>query len=169
MKKVASSESGEKYAQIKHCLQEKRVQYSSKQICGGSWCETTTGDGLFTIQKALLWIMDSQTCSFWTQLISCYLMDWSGVDYLWIIVMFLSAVWTLILTAPIHCRGCIGERVMEFYISSNLFPWTNKLIYISDGLRVNTFFSTFSFFKVFLWNYGYVQNVFFSFSKSSNF
>ncbi len=39
-------------------------------------------------------------------------MDWSGVDYLWIIVMFLSAVWTLILTAPIHCRGFIGEQVM---------------------------------------------------------
>ncbi len=39
-------------------------------------------------------------------------MDWSGVDYLWIIVMFLSAVWTLILTAPIHCRGSIGERVI---------------------------------------------------------
>ncbi len=37
-------------------------------------------------------------------------MDWSGVDYLWIIVMFLSAVWTLILTAPIHCRGFIGEQ-----------------------------------------------------------
>ncbi len=32
-------------------------------------------------------------------------MDWSRVDYLWIIVMFLSDVWTLILTAPIHCRG----------------------------------------------------------------
>uniref|UniRef100_A0A8C2I8L2 cAMP-dependent protein kinase type II regulatory subunit n=1 Tax=Cyprinus carpio TaxID=7962 RepID=A0A8C2I8L2_CYPCA len=32
----------------------------------------------------------------------CSLMDWSAVDYLWIIVMFLSAVWTLILTAPIH-------------------------------------------------------------------
>ncbi len=29
-------------------------------------------------------------------------MAWSGVDDLWIIVMFLSAVWTLILTAPIH-------------------------------------------------------------------
>ncbi len=40
------------------------------------------------------------------------LMDWSGVDYLWIIVMFLSAVWTLILTAPIHCWGSIGEEVM---------------------------------------------------------
>ncbi len=37
--------------------------------------------------------------------------DWS-VDYLWVIVMFLSAVWTLILTAPIHCRGFIGEQVM---------------------------------------------------------
>ncbi len=30
-----------------------------------------------------------------------YLKDWSGVDYCDI----LSAVWTLILTAPIHCRG----------------------------------------------------------------
>ncbi len=34
-------------------------------------------------------------------------MDWRNVDYLWIIVMFLSALWTLILTAPIHCRGSI--------------------------------------------------------------
>ncbi len=31
----------------------------------------------------------------------------------WTIVMFLSAVWTLILTAPIHCRGSIAEQVME--------------------------------------------------------
>ncbi len=30
---------------------------------------------------------------------------WTGV--VWIIVMFLSAVWTLILTAPIHLRGSI--------------------------------------------------------------
>ncbi len=43
------------------------------------------------------------------------------MDYLWIIVMFLAAVWTLILTAPIHCRGSIGEQVMEWYISPNLF------------------------------------------------
>ncbi len=61
-------------------------------------------------------------------------MDWSGVDYLWIIMMFLSAVWTLILTAPIHCRGSIGEHVMECYISPNLFWWRNKLIYILDSL-----------------------------------
>ncbi len=25
------------------------------------------------------------------------------MDYLWIIVMFVSTIWTLILTAPIHC------------------------------------------------------------------
>ncbi len=31
---------------------------------------------------------------------------------LWIIVMFVSAVWALILTAPIHCRGSIGEQEM---------------------------------------------------------
>ncbi len=36
----------------------------------------------------------------------------SGVDYLCNIVMFLSAVWTLILTAPIHRRGSIDEEVM---------------------------------------------------------
>ncbi len=34
------------------------------------------------------------------------------IEVVWIIVMFLSAVWTLILTAPIHCRGSIGEQVM---------------------------------------------------------
>ncbi len=50
-------------------------------------------------------------------------MDWSGVDYLWIIVMFLSAVWQHILTAPIHCRGSVG---------TNLFWWRNKQIL--DGL-----------------------------------
>ncbi len=33
---------------------------------------------------------------------------WTGV--VWIIVMFLSAVWTLILTAPIHCRASIVEQ-----------------------------------------------------------
>ncbi len=43
---------------------------------------------------------------------------WTGV--VWIIVMFLSAVWTLILTAPIHCRASIAELVMQYYISPNL-------------------------------------------------
>ncbi len=35
---------------------------------------------------------------------------WTGVA--WIIVMFLSSVWTLSLTAPIHCRGFTKMQVM---------------------------------------------------------
>ncbi len=34
---------------------------------------------------------------------------WTGV--LWVTVMFVAAVWTLILMAPIHCRGSTGEQV----------------------------------------------------------
>ncbi len=32
--------------------------------------------------------------------------------FLWIIVMYLSAVWTLILKAPIHCIGSTGEQIL---------------------------------------------------------
>ncbi len=35
------------------------------------------------------------------------------MDYLRIIVIFLSAVWTLIPMAPIHCRGSIDEQMMQ--------------------------------------------------------
>ncbi len=45
--------------------------------------------------------------------------DWSGVDYMWIIVMFYQ-LFGLILTAPIHCRASIAEQVMQCYISPNL-------------------------------------------------
>ncbi len=58
----------------------------------------------------------------------------------WIIVMCLSTVWSLILTAPIHCRGSIGEQVMECYISPNMMK-KQKLILILDGLRVSKCFS----------------------------
>ncbi len=54
-------------------------------------------------------------------------MDWSGVDYVWIIVMFLSAVWTLILTAPIHCRASIAETLMQWHISTNLMKTQTPL------------------------------------------
>ncbi len=38
-------------------------------------------------------------------------MDWSSLDYCEV----LAAVWTLILTAPIHCRGSIIEQIMECF------------------------------------------------------
>ncbi len=58
---------------------------------------------------------------------------WTGV--VWIIVMFLSAVWTLILTAPIHCRGSKWWNATFLQIW-----WRNKLIYIFNGLRVKHIF-----------------------------
>ncbi len=42
--------------------------------------------------------------------------------------MFLSAVWTLILMAPIHCRGSIGEQVLYRYVAKNL-NMLKKLIF----------------------------------------
>ncbi len=54
---------------------------------------------------------------------------WTGV-VVWITLdkMFLSTVWTLILTAPIHYSG-----------------WKNKLIYILDSLSLSEFSASFHF------------------------
>ncbi len=81
---------------------------------GGFWGERTTEHGTFHWRKYYyaLWthIMDNilvlskknlnGVASSNMQLFRFT----SCVGYLWNIVMFLSAVWTLILTAPIHCR-----------------------------------------------------------------
>ncbi len=56
-------------------------------------------------------------------------------DYLGIIVMFLSAVWTLILTAPIHCRGSIGD---PSDLILNICSDEETISYILDSLRVST-------------------------------
>ncbi len=67
---------------------------------------------------------------------------WTGV--VWIIVMFLSAVWTLILTAPIHCRASIAETLMQWHISPNLMK---KQTHLNLGLpEGEDIFSQFSFF-----------------------
>ncbi len=60
----------------------------------------------------------------------------------WITVTFVSVVWTLILTAPIHSRGSICDQLMLYWIFPNVFTWRNKLIYILDGL---TFSANFRF------------------------
>ncbi len=62
---------------------------------------------------------------------------WTGI--MWIIVMYLLAVFirTLILTAPIHCKGSIVQDVMLNYSKYVLMNKTViKLIYILDDLRV---------------------------------
>ncbi len=60
---------------------------------------------------------------------------WTGL--VWIIVMFLSAVWTLILTAPIHCRGSIGEQVILNFSKSVLMK---KQTHLQLGLSVEQIF-----------------------------
>ncbi len=79
----------------------------------------------FLLEKAILWVEDvyfSQKQWFEVKnnlrmdlfltnmFINTYINWWTGE--VWIIVMFLSAVWTLILTAPIHCKGSIDEQMM---------------------------------------------------------
>ncbi len=72
-----------------------------------------------------------------------YCWFFSSYAYLCNIVMFLSAVWPLILTAPIHYRGSIGEQVMWnfsvpclltfiYALSVNIFSaklWVNYLFH----------------------------------------
>ncbi len=63
-------------------------------------------------------------------------MYWSGVDYLWIIVMFYQLFLALILTAPIHSRGSIVDKVMRSYISPNLFGWALQKLPILRSIFV---------------------------------
>ncbi len=53
-------------------------------------------------------LFTSQDVNWWTGVV------WITCGLLW---CFFSAVWTLILTAPIHCRGSIVEQVMQCYFS----------------------------------------------------
>ncbi len=103
----------------------------------GFWCERTTGDGLFHRRKCyyglwthilarsdglkLKWLNNGFFFITNKQLFASEDVNWwTGVVWSWIIEVFLSAVWIFILTAPIHCRGYIGEQVMRCSISSNL-------------------------------------------------
>ncbi len=119
--KVFWSESGEKSASDQAAFTS---QNSSKQICGWILMWKTTADALFHWRKSYYGL--------WTHILvkNILMMDllqllsspdvnwWTGV--VWIIVMFLPAVWTLILTAPIHCRASIAETLMQRHISTNL-------------------------------------------------
>ncbi len=65
---------------------------------------------------------------------------WTGV--VCNIVMFLSTVWTLILTAPIHCIASIGEQVIQCYIFPNLMKkqthlhlWWPEDVYIFRNVQ----------------------------------
>ncbi len=86
----SSAESGEKSAQIKHCLQAKTALH---KYVGGFCCERQQEMDFY---NGRIFIM---SCFF-------FLKQWFEVK---LIVVFLSAVWTLVLTAPIHFRASIAE------------------------------------------------------------
>ncbi len=146
------SESGEKAAQIKHRLQDKTAL---NKYVTGFWCERQQEMdwrkryyGLWThilvknfLMMDLFQLLSSQDVNWWTGVV-------------WIIVMFLSAVWTLILTAPIHCRASIDETLMQCYISPNMMK--NTFILILDGLRISTFSANF---HVFVWTIPCINKV----------
>ncbi len=128
---VIWSESGEKSAQIKPRLQ---AETDLNKYVAGFWC------GLFHWRRRYgLWtriLVKNILMLDLFQLLSSPDVNWLTGDYLWIIVMFLSAVWTLILTAPIHCRASIAETLMQRHISPNMFP---------SSLRLSTFSAKFHF------------------------
>ncbi len=118
--KVVWSGSGEKSAQIKHCLKAKTVHNSSKQMCVWIWMWDSTGEAKY-YNGLCTHILVRRDCFKLKHLNDGFVyfvfsMDWSGVDYCDV----LSAVWSLILTAPIHWRVSIAEEVMQCYISPNL-------------------------------------------------
>ncbi len=96
-----------KRKQSKHFLHEN---------VGGFWCERATVDGLFnggSFIKDYGWFWPEAKLN--TQLFASKDINWwTGVVWVacGLLRCFFSAVWTLILTAPIHCRGSTGEQLM---------------------------------------------------------
>ncbi len=148
----SSSESEELYAQIKHCLQAETVQNRSKQLDLSISMWEDNRRWTFSLEEVLVihrmtrilarrskikWSIEHTAFGFKR----CLLMDWSGVDYLWIIVMFSSAVWTLVLTRhPFTAEDPLVSKWNATYLQ---IWWRNKLIYIFRALRVGTFSENF--------------------------
>ncbi len=79
--KVVWSESGEKSAQIKHCLQAKIVQNSSEQTCGWILMWETTGDGLFHLRTRYYgsWTRKLQPLTFRHQVFMQHRRYWKNI------------------------------------------------------------------------------------------
>ncbi len=92
----------------------------------------------FSLEEAILWTINlyfKQKQRFNDGFIyykhSCSLhKTWiNGLDWCGLLVMFLSAVWILIMTAPIRCRGSTGEHLgWPDFQQMFIFGWTIPLI-----------------------------------------
>ncbi len=138
--------SGEKSAQIKHRLQAKTVQNSSKQICGWNLMWETTGDALLHWRKRYygLWFQVKNVFVSHKHVDYCLLkmltdgLEWCGL--LWgLYQLFGLSFWRHPFTAedPLLRQWC-RDTFLQIW-------WRNKLIYILDNLRVSTFSANFHF------------------------
>ncbi len=125
------------------CLEVFWTDFTSERslICG--YFSLDSDEMTFSLEKAILWIEDSHfsqkqrfkvkrvlmmdlfITNIWSFSLHMMLID--GLEWCGLLWFFLSAIWTLILMAPIHCRGSIGEHATFLQIW-----WRNKLLYISD-------------------------------------
>ncbi len=89
-------------------------------------CLDSCSDGTHSLQSIHYWASDVML-NFWKSVPTKKQthLGWTEVDFL-----FLTAVWTLVLTAPIHCRASITEQTHlgwtdGEYIFSNFHFWVN--------------------------------------------
>ncbi len=112
------SESGEKSAD------QNSPKTALNKYVAEFWCERRQEMDFYHWRKSYyglwthIWVKNVLMLDLFDLLSSPDVNWWTGV--VWIIVMFLSAVWTLILTAPIHIHWSIAETLMLRHISTNL-------------------------------------------------
>ncbi len=134
----------------------KQVQNSSKQICQlrgqqrmhffhwrkhycGLWTGILAGSNGFKVKMPIMYLFLRETQHFTSHAVNWG--TWTGV--VWIIVMFLSAVWTLILTAPFTAEDPLVSKWCNAQFH-NSFWWRNKTHEWPEG-RVSTFSANFQF------------------------
>ncbi len=111
--------------------QKKKIQNSCKKIC--SWILMWEDNSVrcVSLDELLLWtgILASNGLKIKHLNDGFVSYKCSRVDYLWIIVMFLSAVWTVwsFWRHPFTSEDPSVSKWCKCYISPNLFRWRNKL------------------------------------------
>ncbi len=131
------------------------AQNSSKQIFWCIWMEFFTGGSLMDYRLAfkpeiMVWVKQNNKLKCLNNFVSdkyaafyfteCYFMNWSGVDRC---DVFLSAVWTLNLTAPIHYHF--------FYL--HFFWWVGVHLILSLTCIITVYISVFLN-RTFKWGFG---------------
>ncbi len=133
-------QSGEKYSQIKHCLHAKTVHNNSK-ICQGFLMWGQRGMGitggsvimdyglLFCPEATVINALIMDLCFLQIHSFSLHKTLIDGLESCGLLVGNCDVLisWTVILTAPIHCRGSTSEQVMLNFSKSALMQKNSHL------------------------------------------